>query len=115
MQKLSEREEGANEKLVYDLISKAFGVLLWVVIVVGRLLAGLQDYDTMEDLLINADELLTNLENLYAHMVESMSPTDRHQGSKLLQIVRRSTQIHDHWPVTLLQLHLQKTRSTYSQ
>ncbi|RDW57467.1 hypothetical protein BP6252_13805 [Coleophoma cylindrospora] len=104
MQKLEIADKGATSQLIENITSKASGVLLWVVLVVRSLLNGLQDYDTTPDLLQKVDELPPDLERLYDHMIGSMSPQHRRQGSKMLQLVLRSTETHDDYPMTLLQL-----------
>jgi hypothetical protein len=104
MQKLEAAEPGATLPLINGIISKASGVLLWVVLVIRRLIKGLQDYDTIADLLQQLDELPPDLESLYDHMLGSMSAQHRRQGSKLLQLVLRSTETHGHYPMTVLQL-----------
>ena len=104
MRKLAAVEVGATERLVKEISSKAEGVFLWVILVVKRLLNGLQDYDTISDLMQKLDELPPSLEKLYYHMLESMSPSHRRQGSKLIQLVARSMKTHGEWPMTVLQL-----------
>lgn len=71
---------------------------------VKRLLGGLRDYDTLSDLLQKLDELPGDLEALYDHMLGDMSPQNRIQGSKLLQLVLRSSETHADIPMTVLQL-----------
>ncbi|KAL9611748.1 MAG: hypothetical protein Q9167_003634 [Letrouitia subvulpina] len=104
LRKLNHFEKGATAKIVHNVTSKAAGVLLWVILVVNRLLIGLQDYDSLLDLLKKIDELPPDLEKLYEYMLGSMDRVHRTQGSKLLQIVLRSTQIQADNPMTLLQL-----------
>ena len=50
------------------------------------------------------DDLLQDLENLYDHMLRSMSPQNRVEGSKMLQLVLRSMLTHGNFPMTVLQL-----------
>ena len=105
MQRLDSMEEGSNAMLREGIISKAAGVFLWVILVVKRLLTGLQDYDTVQDLLERLNELPPELEDLYGHMLDSMSVEHRRQGSKLLQLVLRSKEIdEERYQMTLLQL-----------
>ena len=75
-----------------------------VILVVKRLLSGLRDYDTLSDLHQKLDELPGDLEALYDHMLGDMSPQNRLQGSKLLQLVLRSSETHGDSPMTVLQL-----------
>ena len=71
---------------------------------VKRLLSGLRDYDTLSDLFLKLDELPGDLEALYDHMLGDMSSQNRRQGSKLLQLVLRSSETHGDIPMTVLQL-----------
>ena len=71
---------------------------------VKRLLRGLRDYDTLSDLSQKLDELPGDLENLYELMLGDMSSQNRRQGSKLLQLVLRSSETHGNIPMTVLQL-----------
>ena len=102
--KLEAAEPGTTPELVAGITSKASGVFLWVILVVRSLLNGLQDYDTRSDLLLKLDELPPDLEKLYDHMLGSMSPQNRRQGSELLQLVLRSMETHGAYPLTVLQL-----------
>ncbi|KUJ13415.1 uncharacterized protein LY89DRAFT_651612 [Mollisia scopiformis] len=104
LQRLERSTKGATDHLFKSITSKAAGVLLWVILVVRSIREGLQDYDTIEDLQQRIDELPPTLESLYAHMLGSMSPRHRHQGSKLLQLVLRSSETHGEYPMTVLQL-----------
>ena len=104
MQKLELAESGTTDELIKGITSKASGVFLWVILVVRRLINGLQDYDTRVDLLEKLEELPLDLERLYEHMLESMSPQNRRQGSKLIQLVSRSLETHADYPMTVLQL-----------
>ena len=71
---------------------------------VKRLLIGLRDYDTLSDLFQKLDELPGDLEDLYELMLGDMSPQNRRQGSKLLQLVLRSLETQGVTPMTVLQL-----------
>ena len=104
MRRLEKAEPGVASRLTNGITLKASGVFLWVRLVVRSLLNGLQDYDTQADLLRKLDELPPDLGKLYDHMMHSMNPSNREQGSKLLQLVLRSMQIQDDYPMTVLQL-----------
>ncbi|OCL09227.1 hypothetical protein AOQ84DRAFT_291652, partial [Glonium stellatum] len=95
---------GATAQLISGITSKAMGVFLWVALVVRLLRQGLQEYGSISDLQRKLDELPPDLEKLYQHMLSSMSLSDRIQGSKLLQVVLRSTETHGNYPMTVLQL-----------
>ncbi|KAI9656830.1 MAG: hypothetical protein M1821_003469 [Bathelium mastoideum] len=104
-------EPGITQQLVKTVTSRAQGVFLWIVLVVKNLIRGLQNYDTPAELLREVDRLPSDLEELYEHMLGSMSPSNQVQGSKLIQIVLRNVQIllgsdgiRAEYPLTLLQL-----------
>lgn len=104
MRRLEIAQNGATRQLIDAVTSKASGVLLWVVLAVRSIINGLQDYDTMVGLLQKLENLPPDLERLYDHMLGSMIAQHRREGSKLLQLVLRSTETHGSYPMTLLQL-----------
>ena len=104
LQRLESSENGCTRRLTEAIRLKAAGVFLWVKLVIRRLLTGLEDYDTIHDLLNRLEEVPPELYSLYDHMLGSMSSSHRQQGSKLLQMVLRSSEIHGNYPMTLLQL-----------
>ena len=104
MQKLEAAEQGATRCLVTGIAEKANGVFLWVILVVRSLLRGLHDYDTLDDLQEKLDELPSDIEKLYDHMLGNMSSKRHRQGSQLLQIALKSLETHGEYPMTVLQL-----------
>lgn len=104
MHELEIETPGATDDFVQTIASRALGVFLWVSVVVKLLIRGLRDYDTVADLHRKIDNLPEELEELYSHMLRSMSKVDRAQGSKFLQLVLKSARIQGHFPMTALQL-----------
>ena len=104
MQRMEAFEAGSTELLVSGITAKASGVFLWVVLVVRMLIHGLMNYDAFADLQQKLQILPSDLEKLYDHMLGSMSSSNRVEGSRLLQLTLRSFEIHDQYPMTLLQL-----------
>ncbi len=92
--------------LVTEIVRKASGVFLWVVLVVKSLLTGFRDYDEIEVLHQRLDELPSDLENLYRHMMNQMKPFYRERASRLLQIMYRCSRMPRSQPLTLLRLSL---------
>lgn len=77
-----------TEDFVDMITNKSSGVFLWVHLVVKSLLAGLTNYDAMEDLIERLKILPPELDTLYGAMLRSIKPTFyRGQASQLLQIV----------------------------
>ena len=95
---------GTTAELVESITSRASGVFLWVMLVVKSLLNGLQNSDTRADLLRRLDGLPTDLENLYKHMLGSMSIEYQRKASIMIQLVMRSRQIQRDAQMTVLQL-----------
>jgi hypothetical protein len=74
--------------LIEEVAVKSSGVFLWVHLVVKSLLAGLTNYDSMEDLTKRLEALPEELDNLYGAMLRSIHPPFyRKQASQLLQVV----------------------------
>ncbi|KAF4943225.1 hypothetical protein FSARC_14981, partial [Fusarium sarcochroum] len=62
---MEEIEAGITAKLVYNIPTRACGVLLWIVLVFRILIRQLQDYDSVLELLQEIDNLPADLEPLY--------------------------------------------------
>ena len=60
------------QSLIWDIVSKASGVFLWVRIVVQNILSGLRNGDTICELQQNLDDVPQGLEELYSHMLAKM-------------------------------------------
>lgn len=86
-------EPGVTSRLVKEVTLKACGVFLWVVLVVQRLIVGLQNYETIAELEKEIERLPSDLEKLYEHMLGSQSEQHRLLGSKYLQLVLRSMEM----------------------
>lgn len=104
MQRMELLTPGAAKELVTTIAAKSSGVFLWVSVVVGLLIRGLRDYDTLPDLRQKLIDMPEELESLYSHMLCAMPKHNRVQGSRYLQIVFESFKVHGSYPITLLQL-----------
>ena len=93
MKKLESRNPAQVETLVAEITKKASGVFLWVILVVKSLLEGLRNHDRIADLEIRLQELPTDLESLYQHMLDNMRPSYRQQAERMLQVALRSLDI----------------------
>ncbi|KAF2815966.1 uncharacterized protein BDZ99DRAFT_514589 [Mytilinidion resinicola] len=93
-----------GDLLTSEIVSKASGVFLWVVLVVKALKDGLRNRDNVQDLLRRVDELPADLDNLYGEMLHRMDPFYKRQASMLLQMVYWSTQLPASTPMTALRL-----------
>ena len=102
--RLVAEDETQASKLIDEIVAKASGVFLWVIIVVKRLMDGLQNYDRLEDLRQRLEGLPTDLEELYNHMLEKLDPIYRRQASRIFQIVFQSITIESEAPLTTMHL-----------
>jgi len=106
MKKMERAEHGITANIAQNIVNRASGVFLWVVLVVRSLQIGLQDYqyNTASDMMEEISKLPPDLEKLYSHMLGNMSHSDRVSGSKLFQIVLRDFEFRTQYPLTAFQL-----------
>lgn len=90
--------------LVQEIVNKASGVFLWVALVTKSLMSGLRNFDTVDILRQRLDELPSDLEELYVHMLERMEPRYRQQASCLLRIVYQNSKSANPLPMLTLRL-----------
>jgi len=88
MHQLSRSEPERASELVADIVTKASGVFLWVVLVVRDLLGGLRNRDDISDLQKRLEALPSELEKLYTHMLGHVDPLYQEQASRTFQIFR---------------------------
>jgi hypothetical protein len=79
--------------LTTELMDKADGVFLWVVITVRLLIKGFEDGDNLDELQQTLRSLPPDLKSLYRRMFETMDPHYRRQGSELFQLTRKWYQL----------------------
>ncbi|CZR57988.1 uncharacterized protein PAC_07878 [Phialocephala subalpina] len=101
---MEEIEAGVTSRLVNIIVTRASGVFLWVVLVVRILIKRLQDYDSIEEVLEEVNDLPPDLEQLYDRMLGSVNEKHRILSSKYLQLALKSLQISEAHPITPLQL-----------
>ena len=73
--------------LVEEIVSKASGVFLWVVLVVKSLLDGLTNRDRISDLRRRLEQLPADLEDLYEHMLLKHSDPFYHEQSAQIFLI----------------------------
>jgi hypothetical protein len=88
MHTLSQKEPKRASELVTEIVTKASGVFLWVVLVVRDLLKGLRNRDDISDLQKRLQALPSELEDLYTHMLGHVDPLYQEQASRTFQIFR---------------------------
>jgi hypothetical protein len=93
---LQRLDSGYASKLIHNVTTKASGVFLWVILVVGSLLEGLTNGERLLELQQRLDSLPADLESLFWKILNSV---DFERASQLLQIVKVAKS-----PLTLLEL-----------
>jgi hypothetical protein len=88
MHKLSQKEPERASELVTEIVTKASGVFLWVVLVVRDLLRGLRNRDDISDLQKRLKAVPSELEELYTQMLGHVDPLYQEQASRTFQIFR---------------------------
>ena len=71
-----------SQDLVLDIVEKAQGVFLWVILVVRSLLTGLRNADRVCDLQRRLRDFPETLEKFFSHMIASIEPVYREQSSQ---------------------------------
>ena len=82
-----------GRQLITNIVDKALGVFLWVVLVTHLLLDGLQDGDRLTELQIKLDSMPAELggkDGLYAFMMRNIRLEHRQQCFEILQLIRHS-------------------------
>ncbi|KAF8855876.1 hypothetical protein BDZ45DRAFT_595017, partial [Acephala macrosclerotiorum] len=87
-QQLFVREPRRAPALINEIVAKAEGVFLWVKLVVQSLLRGIGNRDGIADLQKRLSLLPSDLEDLYAHMLNRIDPFYKARGSEIFQLVR---------------------------
>ena len=89
--RLKEEENMLCSELVNEIVRKAQGVWLWVVLVVRSLLRGLRNRDSVSDLLQRLEETPQELEEYFMRMLSTIEKTYRLKSLKLLKIALHCT------------------------
>ncbi|WZH42003.1 prion-inhibition and propagation-domain-containing protein [Fusarium acuminatum] len=102
---LSEIQPNVVEGLIEELVSKASGVFLWVVLACRSVVEGCNDYCSFSDLQTRIDELPREVEDLLQHMLNKIRPAWRTEAIKLLNIVYTNKCNNDFESIPTLGLH----------
>lgn len=103
-QQLAANEPEKAPDLVNDIVTRADGVFLWVMLIVRSLLIGVHNRDGMDDLERRLAELPTDLEALFENMLtKRIDRFYQARGASLFQIVRAAGKQKDE-PMTVLSL-----------
>ncbi|CAJ0548545.1 Ff.00g021580.m01.CDS01 [Fusarium sp. VM40] len=102
---LSEIQPNVVEELIEELVSKASGVFLWVVLACRSVVEGCNDYCSFSDLQTRIDELPREVEDLLQHMLNKVRPAWRTEAIKLLNIVYTNKCNNDFESIPTIGLH----------
>lgn len=72
--------------ILQELINKAAGVFLWVVLACRSVLAGFAAHDSIQELCHRVDDLPPELEELFRHMLDKVESRYHEQMAKMLKI-----------------------------
>jgi hypothetical protein len=89
-QRLATRDPSSTATFVQEIVEKADGVFLWVVLVVRSLLNGIRNRDSVPDLQNRLRRLPRELEPLYDHLLERIEPGYYPWASRAFQIMKMS-------------------------
>lgn len=86
IEKIIAIDEPCVSGILSDLVEKASGVFLWVVLACRSLLEGFAAYDYPQELRRRVDELPPELELLFKHMLDKMEKRYQRLAAKLLRV-----------------------------
>lgn len=110
MQQLLDRDRGNAAWLKNEIVNRAAGVFLWVVLVVKMLIKGLQNGDSISHLKKQLCSLPVDLERLFDRMLDQIDPEYKGESSKIFQIFRASGN-----QLRVLQLHHTLLHSNFKE
>ncbi|KAK0718619.1 prion-inhibition and propagation-domain-containing protein [Lasiosphaeria miniovina] len=80
------KQPGESAEIMREIVLKASGVFLWVVLACRSLQDGFHDYDTIEELQQRIRELPAELKDMFIHMLARVDKRHRVQASMLLRL-----------------------------
>jgi hypothetical protein len=92
--------------ILTDLVEKASGVFLWVILACRSVLEGFAAFDRVSELRARVDELPIELEDLFRHMLGKIEPRYQAHASRLLRICYTNHRHEDVEPLKTLGLAL---------
>lgn len=84
------RDPSQTDDLKSNLIEKAYGVFLWVVLACRSVQEGLDNFDRLSDLRRRIDELPPELERLFQHMLSNIEGRYQDHAAKILRICHQN-------------------------
>lgn len=86
MKDLLRKEPEQSNSIMVDIVHKASGVFLWVVLACRSVLDGFDDYDSIQELQNRVGDLPADLKDMFDHMLRRVDKRHAHQASKLLRL-----------------------------
>jgi hypothetical protein len=105
MQWLLQKNPRDGNWLITEIVQRASGVFLWVILVVRSLIHGFRSGDGMQHLRQRLNALPVDLENLFGHILERIEPDYQEESSKIFQIFRGSNHALDLFTLHCALLH----------
>lgn len=93
MQGLLRRYRTEAMELLEDIVRKASGVFLWVILACRSVLHGFADSDRMSELQRRVNELPPELEVMFQHMLGTIDKRHRQQGARLIRMCYEHIQV----------------------
>ncbi|KAI8277551.1 hypothetical protein K4K59_009456 [Colletotrichum sp. SAR11_240] len=90
--RLRSLNEGDAESLALEIVARAQGVFLWVLLVVRSLLEGLRNEDDIHDLRMRLRALPTGLKDMFKRMLDTIDEFYRKRTSRLFLTMTRTVQ-----------------------
>ncbi|KAK5661107.1 hypothetical protein OQA88_10997 [Cercophora sp. LCS_1] len=94
----------AAKAITSEIVTKASGVFLWVILACRSILTGCAAFDHAAELQARLDVLPPELEDLFQHMLGKIAPQYQPQAAKLLRILYQNIITPGHTPVYTLSL-----------
>ncbi|KAH8883192.1 hypothetical protein GQ53DRAFT_847092 [Thozetella sp. PMI_491] len=90
------------EQIINDIVGKASGVFLWVVLACRSVRQGFTAYDHLSEIQKRIDELPPELKDLFTHMLGKIEARYREQAAKLLRLCYESRLYNSSEPLQTL-------------
>lgn len=90
MAHLSRVEPTRAMHVVEALVDKASGVFLWVVLACQSIIEGLDEYDTVPELMSRAEKIPPKLEDFFRQIIDGIDPLKRDQCARFLRLIFES-------------------------
>lgn len=90
MAQLSRFEPRKATGVVEALVKKASGVFLWVVLACQSILEGLDDYDTIPELMDRSTEIPPELGDFFLQIIDNIDPHKRDRSARFLRLIFES-------------------------